>query len=264
MSVMRFGKKQNILLRFDDICPTMNWKQWDIALSLIDAIGVKALLGVIPDCQDPDLKIDMQRCDFWSYIKELQSQGHTIAMHGYKHVFNSDSHGILNRRMNSEFAGLPLDIQKQMIIKGKEILEKHGIYTDVFFAPAHSYDENTVKALSECGFNYVSDGKSRKSYVWHGIKFLPCRNGGAVKVGRSGWYTSIYHTHEWTKNEKKQAYENLKNLTSNYSHLIVSFDEYKKQPEGLSFIQIPIERLFVFWQSRIRPVCVRIFRILVK
>ena len=49
--------KLQILLRFDDICPTMNWEMWGKAKILLDEYGVKALLGVIPDCQDEDLKI---------------------------------------------------------------------------------------------------------------------------------------------------------------------------------------------------------------
>ena len=51
-------KKLKILLRFDDICPTMNWEQWDRAKQLMNEKGVTALLGVIPDCQDPDLNIE--------------------------------------------------------------------------------------------------------------------------------------------------------------------------------------------------------------
>ena len=50
-------KKTCILIRFDDICPTMNWEQWAKACALLDAYGKKPLIGVIPDCKDPDLQI---------------------------------------------------------------------------------------------------------------------------------------------------------------------------------------------------------------
>ena len=50
----------------------------------------------------------------------------------------------------------------EKIKKGKEILESHNVYTDVFFAPSHSYDDNTLRALSKCGFKYISDGYSKK------------------------------------------------------------------------------------------------------
>ena len=243
-------KKCKILLRFDDICPTMDWEQWDNAISLLDRIGAKALLGVIPDCKDPDLMIDEARTDFWDYIKELQRQGHTIAMHGYQHVFTSPNHGLLNYRMNSEFAGLPLEDQITKIRRGKEILESHGIHTDVFFAPAHSYDENTLIALNECGFNYMSDGKSKKAYIWHGIKCLPFRNSGAATIKGNGYYTSVFHAHEWDMPEKKHGYSQLWKVLN--SDNIVPFDDYKNQPCGDRFSQLACERLFVWWHGRIR------------
>lgn len=239
---------RKILLRFDDICPTMNWELWGKAQAILDAANVKALLGVIPDNQDPDLKIDKPHADFWNILLELQKDGHTIAMHGYQHVFSSPHHGLLNYRMNSEFAGLPLEDQIVKIRRGKEILENHGIYTDVFFAPAHSYDENTLIALSECGFKYMSDGKSKKAYMWHGIKCLPFRNGGGSN-SNGRYSTSVYHAHEWVRKDKARGYYHLQDIVKKE---VVSFDEYKRQPCGNKFIQQVSERLFVCWQWKIR------------
>lgn len=59
-------------------------------------------------------------------------EGYTIAMHGYHHTFCSKAHGILNKRINSEFAGLPYNIQYEIIRDGKAILESHNIYTNIF------------------------------------------------------------------------------------------------------------------------------------
>ena len=156
--------KKKILLRFDDICPTMNWEQWEKAKQLMDENMVVALLGVIPECKDSDLLIDAPRSNFWEYIKNLQDAGFTIAMHGYQHVFEIKADGLVTRNKISEFAGLPYKKQLEKIRKGKEILNSHGIETDVFFAPAHSYDRNTIKALREAGFKYVSDGLGYRPY----------------------------------------------------------------------------------------------------
>ena len=101
--------KRKILLRFDDICPTMNWEQWERAKQMMDKAGVTALLGVVPDCTDPDLKIDTPRPDFWEYIRELQNQGYTIAMHGYHHQFVIKADGLVTKNKISEFAGLPYE-----------------------------------------------------------------------------------------------------------------------------------------------------------
>ena len=182
-------EKNKILLRFDDICPTMNWEQWDRAKQLMDEKGVIALLGVIPDCQDPDLNIDKPREDFWDYIKELQRQGFTIAMHGYHHVFDIQASGIVTPKKHSEFAGHPYEIQYEKIKKGKAILKEHGIETVVFFAPAHSYDDNTLKALAANGFKYISDVMSSKPYKRNGIICIPSRSGGIPKIKDNGYYT---------------------------------------------------------------------------
>lgn len=242
-----------ILIRFDDICPTMDWEQWSKAECLLKKYSIKPLLGVIPDCQDPDLFISDARADFWDWVLKKQEEGYTIAMHGYNHVFGSSKHGILNRRPNSEFAGLPYEKQLEKIKKGKEILQERGIRTDIFFAPAHSFDVNTVKALKACGFNYISDGKSLKSYYWGGIKFLPCRNSGSAIIKGSGYYTSLYHAHEWRLDSKKWAFTAFQQLLENFQYDIVDFENYKNQPAGWFWKEHITEKCFVYYECVIKP-----------
>ena len=109
--------RRKILLRFDDICPTMNWGQWERAKLLLDKADVKPLLGVIPDCHDPELMIDSPRQDFWSYVRSLQDQGYTIAMHGYQHIFQIKADGLVTKNKISEFAGLSYEEQMMKIKK---------------------------------------------------------------------------------------------------------------------------------------------------
>lgn len=42
-------RRRAILVRFDDICPTMNWEQWNRAVTVLERYNVKPLIGVIPD-----------------------------------------------------------------------------------------------------------------------------------------------------------------------------------------------------------------------
>lgn len=248
--------KRRILLRFDDICPTMNWEQWDKAKHLLDSVGATALLGVIPDCQDPDLIIDAPRTDFWEYIKELQQHGFTIAMHGYRHVFDINANGIVTRKnptMNhSEFAGHPYDVQYRKIRDGKEILLQHGIETDVFFAPAHAYDDNTLKALAANGFKYISDGKSCKPYKRNGIICLPARSPGISKMRFGQFHTAILHAHEWVREDKAMAWRALQNLCKSNHALIVTFEEYKNRKLGNVVLQTLMESLYLLWERYIR------------
>ena len=252
--------EKKVLLRFDDICPTMNWEQWGRAKQLMDEVGVIALLGVIPDCQDPDLLIDKPRADFWEYLKSLQRQGYTIAMHGYHHVFDIQASGLSTPRKQSEFAGLPFEVQYKKIYEGKKLLKEHGIETDIFFAPAHSYDENTLKALAANGFRYLSDGKSSHAYVWHGIKLLPCRASGAAKIGKEGYFTSVFHAHEWSRPEKRYDMESFIYTINNYSSNIVNFSEYSQQPIYNKTIMQLNERVYMFWEHYLKSTLRKVYK----
>jgi predicted deacetylase len=249
-----------ILLRFDDICPTMNWEQWEKAKVLMDSVGVKALLGVIPNNCDPDLLIDEPRKDFWEYIKTLQSEGFTIAMHGYKHVFDIRAKGIVTPVKHSEFAGHPYEIQYEKIRKGKEELFLHGIETDIFFAPAHSYDDNTLKALVANGFKYLSDGKSPKPYNRNGIICLPEPTGGIPNMKKKGFYTAVLHAHEWAYEGKKTSWERFVEVCKKHSGEIVQFEQFQNWSVGNPFIQQSIENINVLMDNTIKPGIIRIIR----
>lgn len=245
---------KRILVRIDDICPTMNFHQFKIAMELMDKYNVKPLLGVVPDCKDPDLQIEPEHSDFWDFVKELQNKGYTIAMHGYIHVFDNHARGIVVNRWDSEFAGHPYEVQQEKIRKGKETLESHGIYTDVFFAPGHSYDENTLKALATCGFKYMSDGLSCKPYIWHGITCIPVRSGGMPRLTFGTTHTAVFHVHEWVREDKKYCYNQFVNLINNHHNEILTWDEFINVPKGNLLIQRTYERLHVFFNRHIKPV----------
>ena len=248
--------KRKILLRFDDICPTMNWEQWEKAKQLLDKNKAVALLGVIPDCKDPDLLIDNPREDFWEYVKGLQSQGYTIAMHGYQHVFELG---------HSEFAGLSYETQLEKISKGKYILESHGIETNVFFAPAHNFDENTLRALSKCGFKYLSDGFSCRPYCKHGIILLPCRTGGVPYIkNQKGHITAVIHAHEWVKPKKYIEWEKLELLLTKYSNDVVSFSVFCNWRNGHVLTQRITEYLYLLIHRKVRSKLSYIKRLFLK
>lgn len=236
----------------------MNWEQWNKAMQLLHDINATALIGVIPDCQDPSLQIDIPRNDFWEYIKQLQDKGFSLAMHGFNHVFSTKANGIVTKNKISEFAGLPYEVQLEKIRHGKAILNAHGIYTDVFFAPAHSYDDNTLRALAECGFHYVSDGFSARPYRRQGITCLPCPNGGIPKIKRAGFYTAVIHPHEWTRPEKAHDWALLQHLCQDHKDDIVSFEEFAEWEVGHAPLQRAMEKINLFNTRYIIPILVKI------
>ena len=247
-------EETKILIRIDDVCPTMNWKTFEKVIGLFEQKGIKALLGVIPDCQDPTLDIDVPRKDFCEYVRRLQQNGHTIAMHGYQHTFVMKADGIVTRNKISEFAGLSYDDQYERIKRGKQILLQNGIETDVFFAPAHSYDDNTLRVLCANGFKFLSDGLSSLPYKRQGIICLPCRAGGIPAIKGAGYYTAVIHPHEWGMPGKVNAWCQLLQLVSEHREHIVSFEQYNDREPAFALTQEIYEQVYYVARNRIYPI----------
>jgi predicted deacetylase len=152
------------LIRFDDLCPAMNWEAWQKLETIMIEEDVRPILSVVPDNQDLALNEGEPNEGFWDYVRSWQARGWTIGLHGYQHRYVNKEAGIVGLNHYSEFAGLPFDEQHAKLKKGIEIFAREGVRPDVWVAPAHSFDENTVKALVSLGIRTVSDGMSLYPY----------------------------------------------------------------------------------------------------
>lgn len=216
-----------IAVRLDDITPDMDWERFYAFKALLDRYQVKPLIGVVPDNRDENLKGSKNGApaDFWVYVKELQKDGWVIAMHGHRHIYSTKKGGVFPLNDFSEFAGLPFEVQKEKLSDGREMLATKGIETDIFMAPAHSYDKNTLKALRDTGFKSLTDGFGNKPYRWDGLTFYPI----SFKLSRtlrakSGYSTMVVHTGTVTDEELKQYDKWFANKQINW----ISFGEYLK------------------------------------
>ena len=213
-----------IAIRMDDITPAMDWERFEAFRALLDEYGLKPLIGVVPDNRDENLNRSGEREGFWELVKELQESGWTVALHGYRHVYTEKKGGIFPLNDFSEFAGVSYEKQLKMLERGKQILEGHGIRTDIFMAPAHSYDKNTLAALKQVGFRRITDGFGSRPYQWRGMIFYPIsfRLENSLKK-KNGFTTMVVHTN--TIDEKDMArYRRI--LESGEA---VSFEEYLKE-----------------------------------
>ena len=206
------------IIRLDDACPKRDVAKWDRMESLLDKYGVKPLVGIIPDCKDPKMDQYAEDSDFWiKRIKSWQEKGWQFALHGFNHVFRTDCGGINPVNKRSEFAGVPYEDQKQMIADGVAILRNHGINPKVFFAPAHTFDENTIKALQEVSdIRIVSDTPANKPYSKYGMTFVPQQSGHVRKLPFNT-VTFCYHPNTTSEQEFIRLEEFLK---------VVLFDEF--------------------------------------
>lgn len=171
------------ILRLDDACEKMDIEKWDRMEQLLDKYGVKPLVGVIPHCEDPmmdDYPIDS---NFWSKVNNWISKDWSIAMHGYNHVYSTECGGINPINKRSEFAGEPLEVQKEKIRKGISIMREHDINPNIFFAPSHTFDKNTLLALkAESDINIISDTIANDVYYQDDFQFVPQQSGRVRKL----------------------------------------------------------------------------------
>ncbi len=162
------------ILRLDDIAPSMHWDNYRRVRDAVEACGVRPLLGVIPDNRDPFLLTFPERPDgFWDEMRAARDRGWKLAMHGYQHLYVTESGGTLRLSDRSEFAGLPFDEQIEKVEKGRRILTEQGIETDTFMAPGHSFDSTTEAALREAGFTTITDGLALYPFERNGLLFVP-------------------------------------------------------------------------------------------
>ena len=187
-----------IAIRLDDITECMDWPKFLRFKGLLDYYGIHPLLGVIPLCTDESVKGSDEGApeDFWTYLRELQSSGYSIAMHGVNHIYTTKKGGLFPLNRFSEFAGLPYEEQLESLSYGVDIFNEHGIETDMFMAPAHSYDSATLKALRELGFKSVTDGFGSRPYIFKGLTFYPIsfRQSSTLKSDKAGYSTFTVHT----------------------------------------------------------------------
>ncbi len=184
-----------ICIRMDDITPDMDWAKFLRFKELCNLYQVKPLIGVVPKNEDKSLKRDKPRGDFWEYIRQLQAEGWQVAQHGYTHVYATDEPGLFPLNRFSEFAGVEYSEQYEAVRLGQEILREHGIETDIFMAPGHSYDKHTFKALENLGYWRITDGFGKRPYARYGMVFYPIafRQESALKAKR-GYTTLVVHT----------------------------------------------------------------------
>lgn len=223
--------KTSYLIRLDDACPTMDLHKWSKVEVVLDKYSIKPLVGIVPDCRDRNLMCCDEIEHFWERALEWQNKGWTIAMHGYEHTYTSDKglSGLNPFWSRSEFAGHTLTHQREKVRKGIAIMHEHGFNPHYFFAPSHTFDENTLIALKkESEISIISDTIGRYPYKKDGFLFIPQITGHCVKMPVNGIYTFCFHPNTMTD----VAFDNLEQFLSKYCDRFISFQELQNKQYG--------------------------------
>jgi len=182
------------LIRLDDASEYMDVEKWDRVIRILDKYSIKPIIGVIPDNKDPELIDKYQKNPyFWNTVREWVNKGYDIAMHGFQHVFSTKDGGINPVNNRSEFAGLKLELQEKKIEKAIDIFIKNEIYPKIFFAPAHTFDLNTLVAIkNKTNIRIISDTIASSVYFCNDFFFIP-QQAGSVREIPFKVVTFCYH-----------------------------------------------------------------------
>lgn len=221
------------LLRFDDICPTMNWDVWNNIEEIIIQNKLKPILAVVPDNTDESLKVDEHNEFFWEKVRYWQNLGWTIGIHGYQHNLRDSNYGLIPISKKSEFVGDTYKNQIHKIEHSLNILKKNSIKSDLWIAPAHSFDENTLKALKTLKVSKISDGLNIFPHIdINGIFWIPQQLWKFRRLFFGVW-TVCFHHNKWDQNNINKFEDDIEKYKNHITDLESVSQDYSDRKKSI-------------------------------
>ena len=238
------------LLRFDDISPYMNWEVWDEIEMLLDALDIKPLVAIVPDCKDLNIMPSLGNDFFWDRVSEWQSKGWSIAMHGYDHIlFENKGKNIVNLSKTTEFSGLSYRAQANKIKAGLKIFQSNKINISTWVAPAHSFDKTTLKVLKDNDFSVISDGlfispySDKNSMLW-----IP-QQLWKLRAMPFGIWTVCYHHNNWSEDNLKKFKNDVCKFKASITTVDVIGNDFRSKRSNVMF---RVQSIFLYFLVSIK------------
>ena len=221
--IKRFiSENTGIIIRIDDIAENMNWQLMEKCEELFDKYNIKPVLGVIPNNKDEELLNYPKKENFWELVRGWKRKGWEISMHGYSHVYSQSTKkkDYFGYGGKSEFFGIELEKQILKIKNGLEKFDNEKIKIRTFYAPNHTYDLNTFKALKKCNIRNIVDGYGLMPYEKDGLSFIP-QLFYKTLILPFGVQSTQIHLNYW----EEKDFKNFKNFIEKNQDKILSFDQ---------------------------------------
>tara|TARA_B100001059_G_C17721391_1_gene520915 strand:+ start:71 stop:844 length:774 start_codon:yes stop_codon:yes gene_type:complete len=236
-----------IIIRIDDIAENMNWNLMEKCEILFDEYNIKPVLGVIPNNRDVELMNHERKDNFWDIVRSWRQKGWEISMHGNNHVYDKKTYkkDYFNYGGGSEFFGHDYEVQKTKIKNGLKKFEREKVKIRTFFAPNHTYDNNTFKALYDSGIKNVLDGYGLMPYKKYGLNFIP-QLFYRVFLLPFGIQSTQIHLNYWMEEDFKK----FERFVINNHKKIISFDQVLKKINNniiysvINFLSMKLLKIF--------------------
>ncbi len=222
------------IIRFDDICPTMNWDIWEKIEKILIEQEIDPILAVVPDNKDKSLMIGEAHLGFWDTVRSWQARGWTIGVHGYQHIYVTDRAGLVGINNRSEFAGLDEHEQESKLNNALALFQQEEITPEVWIAPGHSFDTITLRLLKKLKIGVVSDG----FYLSPNTDSL-----GIIHVPQQLWrlrrlpfglWTVCYHHNGWTSSDVDRLRSDIQRYRQHITSLPRVLTLYRTRKRNLS------------------------------
>ena len=213
------------LLRFDDLCPTMDRGRWERFAGLVERFEIEPILAVVPENCDSQLVRNAAFEGFWDEMRAMQSAGGTIGLHGWRHLCEARGRSLIPLHAVTEFAGVEREMQREWIRAGIARLRAEQLEPRVWVAPRHGFDQMTLEVLREEGIEVLSDGFAQRPFRRSGMKWIPQQLWSPLEK-RSGLWTICVHTNS-AGNEEFAALEDfLVQFASRFTSLEQVLEEW--------------------------------------
>lgn len=234
-----------VVFRNDDLSPG----QHEDAMRDVDEIFIEQEVpvtqGIIPNRTEP-LDPESQFCHYLRNRSDARPDLFEFSLHGYTHDLETEFYG------GSEFGDQPYEEQSKRITSGIDLLEECvNEEVSTFIPPFDTYDETTVKALTESNITTVSGGSwfTEDYYNDSGIFYTnetlhAPQTTGFVK----NWTTGELYDLEEMKETFDHKYENdsiyIQMIHFQYFdreerlHYLREFLEYIRSYEGIVFMTL--------------------------
>ena len=226
-------KRAKYLIRIDDICEGLNVVNFYKIIDILNRYKIKPIIAVIPLNKDKNLIFpeSIYGEKFWKLIKKLEKEHKwKVGVHGFEHNYIKKNGGLLKINNFSEFAGLGYSEQFLKLKKAVKIMDHHNISSDLFVAPGHSFDNNTLKALLNNGFKSISDGfYNYPGKDKYGLFWIPQQLWNFSKKNKGIW-TINFHINSWKRENFEELNKNLekyKESIVDYEYVLTNFFEKK-------------------------------------
>lgn len=190
-----------VIFRNDDIQPYYRQPEMRAVDKVFVEEDVPVTQGVIPMVRDRPINPNGELCQYIRTQSSTHPDTFEYTLHGYTHNATTTFYG------GSEFGEVAYETQYRRISEGTDALEScTGERPTTFIPPFDTYDNNTVRALTEQQYTAISGGG------WFTIQHYntskPFQTGDVLHVPNSKSFVSDWSNDEiYTERELEQSFD---------------------------------------------------------